>query len=57
MTGHPGDVDTLSTNIVRVLGDQELRMQLGYKARQRAERLFTLERMASGVRAVLDELA
>lgn len=50
------DPEELGTAIAELLGDVQLRKQLGSGARERALNLFTLTRMYDGYRGLYDEL-
>ena len=52
----PEDIDSLADSIIQLLGDSQLRASLGHKARKRVEEQFTWQRMASEMRAILEEL-
>ena len=57
LTHAPGDAEDLSRCIVRLVGDAELRRQLGSRARAAAGRRFDSERMAREVVAVYEAIA
>jgi glycosyltransferase involved in cell wall biosynthesis len=57
LTHTPGDVAELSQCIIRVVGDPELRRQLGIRARASACRRFDSERLAREVVAVYEAIA
>ncbi len=52
LLSEPGDGDALAANILRLLGDHDLRQRLGRAGRQTAERDFRVERMARDAAAV-----
>lgn len=49
-----GDVDALADVVVRLLRDPDLRAELGARASQRAEALFSVERFRSSVRTLVE---
>jgi glycosyltransferase involved in cell wall biosynthesis len=51
-----GDVDALAGKVVELLDDPERRRRIGAASRERAERLFSVERMVAEYRALYDEL-
>ncbi|MGH9056718.1 MAG: glycosyltransferase family 4 protein [Acidimicrobiales bacterium] len=48
----PGEVDSLAANLSALLIDRTARRSMGLRARERAESLFTPERLAANVEAV-----
>jgi len=52
-----GDIDALAANLGRLLGDPELRRELGEHGRRRVEAEFTTERMAREVADVYAQIA
>jgi len=55
LTVPPGDSLALAAALTRLLGDEELRAQLGHQAQERALREFTVPRMVAGTLAVYAE--
>jgi type III pantothenate kinase len=51
----PRDVPALRAALERLLGDQELRAQLGAAAREKAQREFSFDAATTGLLAVYDE--
>jgi glycosyltransferase involved in cell wall biosynthesis len=51
-----GDVDALASKIVELLDDRERCLRIGAASRERARRLFSVEKMAHDYRALYDEL-
>lgn len=52
LLSEPGDRQALAANLLRLLGDQDLRRRMGTAGRERVERDFRPERMARDVAAV-----
>ena len=52
-----GDADDLARQLNMLLHDPQLRASMGGAARQRVERMFTLERMVAAYMTVYEELA
>ena len=52
----PGDPRALAEKVVRLLQDEQLRLEFGRQGRARVEALFSLGRMLDRVRAVYDEI-
>lgn len=52
----PGDIETLAANTERLLGDAELRQQMGAYGRRRVLEYFTPQRMAREVEAIYSRL-
>ncbi len=50
-----GDVHRLSTSLSRLVSSERLRKEMGSRGFQRVEKLFTVERMASRVKQVIDQ--
>lgn len=55
-TARPGDAESLAAAILRALGDHEGRLRLARRAKERAEKLFTVDRMVDGTLSALTEL-
>lgn len=53
----PGDVDRLSSAILKLLKDDELSLRLGRNARQRVEELFDMKKNTRKMEALLQEYA
>ncbi len=51
-----GDVDALATKIVELLDDPDRRLRTGKVNRERAQRLFSVEKMVTDYRRLYDEL-
>jgi glycosyltransferase involved in cell wall biosynthesis len=52
----PGDVKALATRIVDLLDDRDRRLRIGAANRERAQRLFSVERMVGDYRVLYEEL-
>jgi glycosyltransferase involved in cell wall biosynthesis len=52
LLSHPGDIDALAANLLRLLDDPALRSQFGEYGRRRVEEHFTPRRMASDFAAL-----
>lgn len=50
----PGDAGTLKTHLITLASNRELRQSLGLKARDRYERLFSVDRMARKISSILE---
>jgi glycosyltransferase involved in cell wall biosynthesis len=51
-----GDVDALAAKIVELLDDRDRRLEIGAANRQRARRLFSVEKMVADYRVLYEEL-
>jgi glycosyltransferase involved in cell wall biosynthesis len=56
MLAAPGDVTSLAETIVELLDDPSLRRELGAANRERARRLFSVEKMAADYEKLYEEL-
>jgi glycosyltransferase involved in cell wall biosynthesis len=52
----PGDVEALAAKVVELLDDRERRLRIGAANRERAQRLFSVEKMTERYRCLYEEL-
>jgi glycosyltransferase involved in cell wall biosynthesis len=53
----PGDVEEAASHVLRLIADPELAKRMGAAARERYERLFSIEAMVGRTERVLEEMA